>query len=161
MRAKRGVEKGKDKMILPITLTIAGAAAILNVWLALRVGRLRRALKISIGDGGDERVTRRMRAHANFAENMPIALVLIGLIELATRGGLWLWATGIVFIIARILHAFGMDRPGANAFRGLGILLTLLVQLGLGIWAILIAYQSPAIHGGTLIPPGRTVSIGR
>ena len=83
-------------MILPITLTIAGAAAILHIWLSLRVGRLRRPLKIGVGDGGNEVLLRRMRAHANFAENMPIFLILLGLIELA--GGdrtIWLWAAGI------------------------------------------------------------------
>jgi uncharacterized membrane protein YecN with MAPEG domain len=144
-------------MILPITLTIAGAAAILNIWLAMRVGRLRRALKVNVGDGGDERVLRRMRAHANFAENMPIALILIALIELATGGGLLLWGAGILFVLARIAHPFGMDRPGANAPRGIGIVLTLIVQLGLGLWAILIAYQSPSLHRGIQIGPAPTV----
>lgn len=148
-------------MILPITLTIAGAAAILNVWLASRVGRLRRLLKINVGDGGDERVLRRMRAQANFAEYTPITLILIGFIEFATGGSLYLWGAGILFILARILHPFGMDRPGNNAARGIGILLTLLVQLALGLWAIAIAYQSPPIHGGLQISPGRTASATR
>ena len=66
-------------MILPITLTIAGAAAILHVWLSLRVSRLRRPLKIGVGAGGNEVLLRRLRAHGNFAENMPIFLVLLGL----------------------------------------------------------------------------------
>jgi uncharacterized membrane protein YecN with MAPEG domain len=144
-------------MILPITLTIAGAAAILNIWLAMRVGRLRRALPVNVGDGGDERVQRRMRAHANFAENMPIALILIALIELATGGGLLLWGAGILFVLARIAHPCGMERPAANAPRGIGNALTLIVQLGLGLWAILIAYQSPSLHRGIQIGPAPTV----
>ena len=37
-------------MILPITLTLAGAAAILHIWLAARVSRHRRLLKIGVGD---------------------------------------------------------------------------------------------------------------
>ena len=37
-------------MILPITLTVAGAAAILHIWLSLRVSRLRRPLKIGVGE---------------------------------------------------------------------------------------------------------------
>ena len=89
-------------MILPITLTIAGAAAILHVWLSLRVSRLRRPLKIGVGDGGNEVLLRRMRAHGNFAENMPIFLILLGLLELATGGNLWLWGAAILFILARI-----------------------------------------------------------
>jgi uncharacterized membrane protein YecN with MAPEG domain len=148
-------------MILPITLTIAGAAAILNLWLAVRVSGLRRALRINVGDGGDERMLRRMRAHANFAEYTPITVILIALIEFATGGSLWLWGAGILFILARIAHPFGMDRPGRNPLRGIGIGLTLAVQIGLAIWAIVIAYQSPALHGHVPIAPGRTVSIGR
>ena len=87
-------DEGKHAMILPITLTIAGAAAILHVWLSLRVSRLRRPLKIGVGDGGNEVLLRRMRAHGNFAENMPIFLILLGLLELATGGDLWLWGAG-------------------------------------------------------------------
>ena len=92
-------------MILPITLTVAGAAAILQVWLSLRVSTLRRPLKIGVGDGGNEVLLRRMRAHGNFAENMPIFLVLLGFVELAVGSTLWLWGAGIVFVLARIAHA--------------------------------------------------------
>lgn len=142
-------------MILPITLTIAGAAAILHVWLSLRVSRLRRPLKVGVGDGGNEILLRRMRAHANFAENTPLLLILLGLVELGTGGSLYLWGTGIVFILARIAHAFGMDRGGANPLRVGGIVLSWAVLLGLGIFAILIAYQAPPIQGGIQISPGR------
>ena len=146
-------------MILPITLTIAGAAAILHVWLSMRVSRLRRPLKVNIGDGGHEVLARRIRAHGNFAENVPIMLVLIGFIELATGGNLWLWGAAILFIIARIAHAFGMDRPGGNALRVGGIAISWMVLLGLGIYAILLAYQSPPIRGGFELSPGRQAAV--
>jgi uncharacterized membrane protein YecN with MAPEG domain len=132
-------------MILPITLTIAGAAAILHVWLSLRVSTLRRPLKIGVGDGGNDVLLRRMRAHGNFAENMPIFLVLLGFVELAVGRSVWLWAAGIVFVLARIAHAFGMDRPGANILRVAGISLSWLVLLGLGAVAIYLAYTSPSL----------------
>ena len=146
-------------IVLPITLTIAGAAALLHVWLSLRVSRLRRPLKIGVGDGGNEVLARRMRAHGNYAENMPIFLVLLGFLELATGGSLWLWGAAILFVLARIAHAFGMDRPGANPLRVGGIAISWLVLLGLGGYAILIGYQSPPIPGGGVdISPGRTAS---
>jgi uncharacterized membrane protein YecN with MAPEG domain len=145
-------------MILPITLTIAGAAAILHVWLSLRVSRLRRPLKIGIGDGGNEILHRRIRAHANFSENVPLTLVLLGFVELATGGSLWLWGAAILFILARMAHVFGMDRPGAHPLRVGGITISWLVTLGLGIFAILLAYQSPPISRSFGISPGRTVS---
>ena len=86
-RARRvrlpGQDTGRTAMILPITLTIAGAAALLNIWLARRVGQMRLTHKVSIGDGGNEALIARMRAQANFVEYTPFVLILIGLIELA------------------------------------------------------------------------------
>lgn len=146
-------------MILPITLTIAGAAAILHVWLSLRVSRLRGPLKVNFGDGGHEVLARRIRAHGNFAENVPIMLVLVGFIELATGGNLWLWGAAILFILARIAHAFGMDRPGANLLRVGGVGISWAVLLGLGLYAIVLAYQSPPIRGGIQISPSRQAAV--
>ena len=58
-------------MILSITLTVAGAAALLNIWLMIRVGQVRTSEKVSVGDGGNEKVIRRMRAHSNYIETAP------------------------------------------------------------------------------------------
>ena len=146
-------------MILPITLTIAGAAAILHVWLSLRVSRLRRPLDIGVGDGGNEVLLRRIRAHGNFAENVPLFLILLTLLEFAKGGSLWLWGAAILFILARLLHVFGMDRPGANWMRVTGVSISWLAILALGLYAILIAYQSPPIRSGIQLGPGRTAAL--
>ena len=104
---------------------------------------------------------RRMRAHGNYAENMPIFLVLLGFLELATGGSLWLWGAAIAFILARIAHAFGMDRAGANPLRVGGITISWLVLLGLGGYAILLAYQAPPIsRGGIPLPAGQSAAAG-
>jgi len=146
-------------MILPISLTIAGAAAILHVWLSLRVSRLRRPLNVGVGDGGNEVLLRRIRAHGNFAENVPLFLILLGLLEFATGGHLWLWGASILFILARLLHVFGMDRPGANWMRVTGVAISWAALLALGLYAILLAYQSPPIRGGIQLSPGRTAAL--
>lgn len=129
-------------IILPITLTIAGAAALLNIWLARRVGQMRLAHKVSIGDGGNEALIARMRAQANFIEYTPFVLILIGLIELAEGSRLWLWIVGVVYILARIAHGFGMDRPRPDPLRlrMVGIVLTALILLGLALYAIALPY---------------------
>lgn len=132
-------------MILPITLTIAGAAAILNLWLGWRVGQRRMSEKVSIGDGGNEAVICRMRAHANYTEYTPFVLILIGLIELAAGSSFWLWGVSVAYILARIAHAFGMDRPAPNPFRMAGILVTMLVLAGLGLYAVAL----PQLQGDT------------
>jgi len=146
-------------MILPITLTLAGAAAILNIWLAARVSRLRALHKVSIGDGGNEALVRRMRAHANYGENMPLVLILIGLIELAGGDARILWGAGIVFILARILHAFGMDQPSPSRLRMIGMIGSTLVLIGLAGWALSFAYlQQPRAEHETIIGTGRVAA---
>lgn len=135
-------------MILPITLTIAGAATLLNIWIGRRVGQMRMTHKISIGDGGNEALIARMRAQANFVEYTPFFLILLGLIELAIGSALWLWIVAVVYILARIAHAFGMDRPSPDPLRlrMVGIVITLLVLFGLALYAIALPYlqRTPA-----------------
>jgi uncharacterized membrane protein YecN with MAPEG domain len=75
--------------MLPISLTIAAGAALLNLWLATRIGRVRGQEKVSIGDGGNDRLIRRMRAQANYVENTPFVLILLALVELGIGSGRW------------------------------------------------------------------------
>lgn len=129
-----------NQLVLPITLTLAGAAALVNFWITWRVAQMRGAHKVSIGDGGVPQLVARMRAHANFAENVPLFLILLGLIEMAHGSALWLWIVGILFVAARILHVFGMDQPPGNRLRMAGAGLTSLILIGLGLYAITIPY---------------------
>lgn len=145
-------------IILPITLTIAGACALLHIWLSLRVSQLRRRHGITLGDNGNAAVATRMRAHANFAENTPLFLILLGLLELASGSPPWLWGAAILYILGRILHAFGMDRGGTNALRVAGIGLSWLVLLALAAWAITLPYLEERDEPGRLISPVRTTS---
>ena len=132
---------------LPVTLVLAGALALINIWVAFRVGQARGAHKVSVGDGGVEAVTRRMRAHANLVENAAFVMVLVGVIELAAGTNAWLWTIAGLFVVARVVHPFGMDgwMPGRMA----GAFLTMLCQLFLAVWAIGIAASggaySPAV----------------
>ncbi len=129
-------------MILPITLTIAGAAAIVNFWLAIRIVTLRLKAKVLIGDGGHPLLTARVRAHLNYAEYTPLVVIMIGLIEFARGTQTWLWAAGIIYILGRILHAFGLDKQTANPLRAVGIVTTWIVLLGLAGYAISIPYTT-------------------
>lgn len=129
-----------DAIILPVALATTAACALINLWLAFRVGILRRSEKISIGDGGNERLTARMRAQLNFTEYAPLVVILIALIELAVGTVEWLWGAAALFVIARILHPFGMDgwKPG----RAIGIILTFAILAGLALYAASIPFLS-------------------
>ena len=87
-------------MILATTLSLAAAAALINVWHFVRIVRVRLGDKIVHGDGGNEAMARRMRAHSNFIEHAPLFLILCGLIEATSKGGLWLAVAGGVFMLA-------------------------------------------------------------
>lgn len=127
---------------LPIALTTAGAAAIINFWIALRVGRARGAAKVSIGDGGNPQLIARMRAHANFVENTPFVLILIALIEFNIGSAIWLSVASMAFMLARVAHVIGMD--GVSIARKIGASTTLVVMVGLGIYAAALPFIEPA-----------------
>jgi uncharacterized membrane protein YecN with MAPEG domain len=147
---RKGEQEMPSGMVLPITLTMAGAATLVNMWLGRRVGQMRIAHKVSVGDGGNEAVVRRMRAQANFVEYTPFFLILLGLIELATGSLLWLWAVGALYLIARLLHAFGMDSRTSMRLRMIGIAGTGLILFGLAVYALVIPYLAQPKAGSTV-----------
>ncbi|HEV7659343.1 MAG TPA: MAPEG family protein [Allosphingosinicella sp.] len=125
-------------MTLPIALTATGAAALVNFWLSWRIAQLRESEKISVGDGGNMRLTARMRAQLNFAEYAPVVLILIALIE-ATRGTqLWLWIVAGIFVLGRVLHGLGMD--GWRFGRAAGMVCTAPIMIGLALYAVAIPW---------------------
>ena len=129
------------EIFLPNTLAAAAAAAIINIWLAVRIGRLRLSGKVLHGDDGGGPLTRRMRAQLNFVENTPFLLVLVAVIELAGRGGVWLSALVGVYMLSRIAHGIGMDATEPNKLRAIGVTTTMIVNLVLAIVAILLALR--------------------
>jgi uncharacterized membrane protein YecN with MAPEG domain len=117
---------------LHISLLAAAIAAVIAFWLSMRCGKVRMAEKISMGDGGNDKMLRRMRAQANFTEYAPFALVLIVVLELAGQGGTALAISALAFMIGRVFHALGMDNDASKG-RMIGMILTMPILLG---WAI-------------------------
>lgn len=144
-----------SSIMLPITVMTAGAAALINLWLAMRTGSIRKAAKIDIGDGGNAQLIRRMRAHANFVEYTPFIVILIGLIEFTTGTSLWLWAVSGVFLLGRVGHALGMD--GLPGGRMAGTIITFLLLLGLGGYAVVLPYLP---HAATSVTAPSAVRAG-
>ncbi len=126
-------------MLLQTTLSLAAAAALITIWHMVRIGRVRMAEKIMVGDGGSDALLRRMRAQANFLENTPFVLILVAAIEMTGKGGTWLAVVGALFMLGRVLHAFGMDNARPNALRMIGTLIAMLTLLGLGVVAVLLS----------------------
>ncbi len=125
-----------------ITLLFASLHVVLMLILAVRVVLHRRVQKIGIGDNGDTRLLRKIRAHANFVEYVPAALLMLALLELAGLAESWLWALGGTLLLARILHAAGLSRRSGYSFgRFWGTILTwgvLMVMAAAGWWLSLV-----------------------
>lgn len=89
---------------LEATLLFAAIFGVLHVVFTLRVGVYRLSSKISLGDGGDKVLLKRVRAHANFIENVPIGLLLLLLNELNGLAQNTLLILGSVFLLSRLIH---------------------------------------------------------
>jgi uncharacterized membrane protein YecN with MAPEG domain len=122
-------------MELQITALTAAALTLLLVVLAVDTIRHRLRSSTSKGLGDDPGLTNASRAHGNLAENAPIALILIALLELGEADRTVLGAVAALFVVGRVFHATGMYSGAKVPLpRSLGIMITLLVQLGLAGW---------------------------
>ena len=129
-------------MIFPATTAVFAALfALLYVGLSAWVIGGRLTGNVLVGDGGQDGLQRRIRAHGNFSEYVPMALGLVALLE---AGGTrhWIVVTLLtVLLVARLAHPVGMfapvNSPRQFACRGGGIIATLLVTAAAAILLLL------------------------
>jgi uncharacterized membrane protein YecN with MAPEG domain len=115
----------------------AGLIGLLLLVLAIPVSRLRRSLKVGLGDGGNAGLARAIRAHANTVEWALPTLLLLLLAELNRAPALALHACGIALIVGRVLHAVGLSSTGGSSFgRSVGTSLTWAALTILALWDI-------------------------
>ncbi len=113
-------------MSLFITPLFTGLLALLYLVLTTRVVRARASERIGLGDRGNARLLRRMRAHGNFAEYVPIALLLLLMLELTGAAPWLLWTLGAALLGGRLAHAYGFSHdPEIGSLRLAGMILTL------------------------------------
>jgi uncharacterized protein len=127
----------------PIYAAILG---LVFVALSVRTLLLRRQLGVAIGDGDQPILARAARAHANFAEYVPLSLILIYFLEMQMQTSLYIHLLGGALVIGRITHAIGVSQVKEN-FRyrviGMAITFTVIIFASIG---LMINY---ALHVGT------------
>ena len=123
-----------------ISLLSIALAAFINLWLSWRCGAARGKTKILHGDGGDAILQRHMRAHSNFVEYTPIALLLILVLDLNEQHGWLLAITAALFLLGRVLHAIGMQADKPSMPRMAGMLTTMLPYAIWIVWTALVAF---------------------
>jgi uncharacterized membrane protein YecN with MAPEG domain len=115
-------------MIPTITPLYAGLLGLIYVGLSLRIPRLRMKHRIGIGDGGNPELARAVRVHGNFAEYVPLCLILLLLVEWQGYSAWFVHAMGLMLLLARCLHAWGLGQSaGTSPGRFLGTVMTISV----------------------------------
>jgi len=129
-----------DTPLLLITALAASVLGLLYFRLSMAIIRVRHSEKISIGDGDDESLTRSIRVHSNFAEYVPLSLVLLAILELNGGPGFILIVLAATLVFGRFLHAKGLIDDSRNSFklRKLGMQLTLCTLIALCAFNILL-----------------------
>lgn len=117
--------------LVNITPFYAALLALLFFTLSVRTLRLRRALRIPIGDANDQLMLRTMRVHSNFAEYTPYALLLIFMLELSGGYDWLVHGLCICLVLGRISHAFGVSKISENyRYRVFGMAMTFTALMG-------------------------------
>ena len=92
---------------LPVTIFITAVFVLMLTVLSLMVSIRRAQLNVLSGDGDDNTLRRRIRAHDNFVENAPLCILLILAIEAILATSTIIWIVAAILIASRILHAIG------------------------------------------------------
>jgi hypothetical protein len=139
-------------MEFPITLETASALGLIFVIISVRVVMARGKAAVGLGTGegqtsialGKENTAPPLlvaiRAHANFAEYVPISLILLALLESAHANRTFLMVTAITLIVSRLFHAVGLGMAAPNLFRlaGAGLSFVLIAAMaGYGLYLTL------------------------
>jgi len=121
-------------MVFPaVTAIYAAVLALIFMALTMWVSAARFRFRVNHGDGGNTELQRRIRSHANFAEYVPLILILVALLEAGGAARFTIHALLLPLVIARIMHPIGMVAPEFSvrqfAFRAPGACVT---------WAVMV-----------------------
>ena len=119
--------------ITPIYIALLG---LFFIPITLRVGMYRVSNKISLGDGGDPELLKRMRGQANFIETVPLVALMLVMMDVAGATSPWLHTVGALLLGGRVLHYIGLTGIGPFVCRPIGIFATLGAYLAASGWLI-------------------------
>lgn len=118
------------EVMFPITLMYGSILGLIFLVVSYRVSRARMQEKVTLGDGGNEKVLLAYRVQANMGEYVPLILILIAGLESLSAPALVVHILGGALVAGRILHAVGLARgPKPNFGRVSGTLITWVVLL--------------------------------
>jgi uncharacterized membrane protein YecN with MAPEG domain len=127
-------------MLVPVTALYTALLAVVALALQQHVGRERLRAGVSLGEGGDPGLLVAMRRQANFVEQVPLALLLLALIELNGASPSTLHALGATLLASRIVHPIGLraeqGRVPARLVGAVGTLIVVILEIGIASWQL-------------------------
>lgn len=118
---------GTALQIPAVAATVTALLGLLAAFLTFRVIRQRVVFDVHAGDGGKPPLAQAMRAHTNFAEHAPLALLLLALAEVSGAHRGWIVALGGLLLLARLVSAWGLSHSlGPSTARQAGAGMTVL-----------------------------------
>ncbi len=109
-----------------IISTYAALLAFFYIYLSFNVIKVRRAEQISLGDNGNATLQRAVRAHANFMEYVPFALILLFLAEYQGLASHYCHILGGALLVGRVFQNLGIVEKSLK-YRQIGTVTTFLV----------------------------------
>lgn len=110
---------------MTVTPIYAAVLGLFYIALSANVIRTRKGQSVSLGDGGDLLLTRRIRGHGNFAEYVPIALILLAFLEAGGAHALLVHVLNAALVLGRLMHGFALSTLTLRPFcRTGGMVLT-------------------------------------
>ena len=110
-------------MLLTTTATYLFVFAFLFVLLTYNVIKIRGAHAVAFGDGGNDELKRAIAAHSNFAQYVPMMVIILALCEASGINPRLCFMLGFLMLFGRVSHIYGIliyeMRPeeGKDPFR--------------------------------------------
>jgi uncharacterized membrane protein YecN with MAPEG domain len=136
---------------LPVTLATASILGVLYIVLSAAVSAERNRSKVGFGTGAEAsvalgaegqapRLLVAVRRHGHFAEYVPIALILLMLLEIQHASLSWLYGLAGALVLSRLMIAFGMGRAAPNLFRAGGNVVQWVMILAASIYGLVLSF---------------------
>ncbi len=125
-------------MNLEITSVYVVPLAVLMIVLWMSVTKTRAAMGVSIGNNGDTVLHEKIRRHGNFIEWVSVVILMMMIAEIRGANGTALHVAGILLVIGRAVHPFGLRHDNPNhvlrIIGNTGSLLALVIATGANVW---------------------------
>lgn len=115
----------------PVVALYAGLLGLVFLYLSVRVIGNRRRARVALGVAGDAGLERAARVQGNFAEYVPLILVLVWLVEASSYPAWVVHGLGGALLAGRVVHAYGVAQADEDfRFRVSGMVLTFAALAG-------------------------------